>query len=420
MTIVHFTTEVTGGAGGFVLNLHLAMRRMGISSLIFTRERSRHPDTAVLKPSPRIAATIRARFLTLLGKIGLLNDKYAMFGIERCPISILNLQQELDGVKPTAFIFYWVSYFIDFDTIRSLRLIYPDTLFIFTCTDEAFLTGGCHFSNGCLSYKKSCSDCPATPLAGLRKRISKDFEKRKNLIKDIDPIIIYPTSNIQKMGNQSSVLKGLKSSVIPLGVFTENELEKFNDLKRRNFSQKTNEDSQLTLLVRSSSEYRKGCDLFVGAIMNIYERNPDLLKNLSVISIGDKTLSALNINKYVGHNNMGYVDRETLLSIYAKVDAMVVPSREDGGPLMTNECIALGVFVISTPIGISGDLIIPGENGMITSDSSSEAIAKSIIDWMNAIHFYKKKYYLSDINCNVKLTFEGYINSIQGLILINE
>lgn len=418
MSVVHFATELSGGAGGVVRNIHVAMQDMGLPSLVITRERNDLSNSVTIKPLTRIAGSLRARWLTILGKLGVIQTSYAMFGIERSPVGLSDVQQALGSRTPTAFIFYWLSYFVSFKTVLELRKAYPDVPFIFVCLDEAFLTGGCHYSNGCLGYQQACNNCPATSLRRIKNRVEREFHQRQTLVSTIDPIVIYPTTNIQQMGKKSAALRNARSSVIPLGAISSRELSFVADPPCKELSEGKNQEGKITLLVRSSGEYRKGCDLFVSAIKTLSERIPDLRARLKVVSIGDETLMDAKIGKYVNHVDMGYVKREELMSIYRNADAFIVTSREDGGPLMINECVALGIFVISTPIGVAGDLIVEKQNGLITRDISGDAISDSLTEFLdNHQTIGAKAAEASALQArSSSLTFEGYIRSMMDII----
>lgn len=414
MSVVHFTTELTGGAGGFVRHIHIAMQGMGLPSFIITRERNNLRNSVSIKPLTRVAGSLRARWLAILGKLGVINTSYAMFGIERSPVGLSDVQHALGTRTPTAFIFYWVSYFINFETILKLRKAYPEIPFVFVCLDEAFLTGGCHYSCGCLGYQEACNNCPATSVAHIRIRIEQGFRQRKTLVSAINPIVVYPTTNIQQMGKKSAALKNTRSLVIPLGAISDRELSLAVPLYRERSARK-NKKEKVTLLVRSSSEYRKGCDLFVSAIQIMSERIPDLRARLEVVSIGDETLTNARIGKFVNHVDMGYVTREELLSIYQNIDVFIVTSREDAGPLMINECAALGVYFISTPVGVANDLITEEQNGVITRDISSDAISDALTAFLDdccpdMAHMSESQIHRSS------LTFEGYVRRVMDVI----
>jgi len=418
MSVVHFATELSGGAGSFVRHIHLSMEEMGLPSFVITRERNDAKNSVTMKPLTRFSGSLRAHFLTFLGKLGLIDSSYALFGIERSPVELSDIQQALEERTPTAFIFYWVSRFISFDLMLELRRAYPDLPFLFVCMDDALLTGGCHYSWGCLRYQDSCGNCPATSLIFLKKRIERGYRQRQDMISVINPMVIYPTTNMLKMGKQSAALKNTRSAVIPLGAISAGELKAVTDSLRRERPGGKDGQEKVTLLVRSSSEYRKGCDLFVSAVKEMDARMTDLRERLEVISIGDDTLAKARIDTYVKHIDKGYVSREGLIALYRDIDAFMVTSREDGGPLMVNECVALGIFVISTPIGVASDLIIAKENGLIAHDVSSAAISDTLTEYL----YSHKTNRLEMANLpevrkhGSSLTFEGYIRTMMDSI----
>ncbi len=420
MTIVHVATELSGGAGGFVRHLHLAMRGMGLPSRVLTRERVALDDVVTLKPISRIKGALRARTLTMMGKLGLIDTAYAMFGIEACPVRVRDIQQAVQDVRPSAFVFYWTSYFVDFETMLALRQAFPAVPIVLTCTDEAFLTGGCHYTHGCEGYLRSCKACPAITVGALQRRISEHYVRRKTLIDGIDPIVIYPTSNIQDMGKRSSAMKAARSWVIPLGAISSAEQSRaMAQRAQARLRRQASGAAKLSLLVRSSGEFRKGCDLFVAALQSLSAAEPDLAARLKVVSIGDQFLVQAGIERHVEHEARGYVGRDELVSIYNEVDAFIVTSREDGGPLMTNECVAMGIHVISTPIGVARDLILSEQEGCITRDISSEAMTEALracLSGHEAGGLPAGEHDTSGAALGASLTFEGYIRSMTQLL----
>lgn len=419
MTVLHVSTELSGGAGGFVKNLHLAMLEMGMSSLVLTRERANLAGVITIKPFSRVGASFRARALTILNKFGFLDSSYALFGIEKCPVVLADIQPKLKNVKPSTIIFYWTSYFINFKSMLELSYAYPDASIVLVCTDEAFLTGGCHYSNSCKGYMHSCTECPATSSARLQQHISEKFVQKKEIVDAINPIVIYPTSNIQVMGRRSSAMKDVRSHVVPLGVVTPFELNRINSMRSLVIGENEDENTKVLLLIRSSSEYRKGCDLFVEALKILNQQLSGLRNVLKVISIGDDALVSAGICQYVDHISMGLVSREQLLELYGRVDMLLVTSREDGGPLMINESIALNVFVISTPVGVAKDLIIPGVNGQITKNISSEAIAESLRNYIERFSPAGITYSLfnhKESQASLPLTFDNYIQLVLSIV----
>lgn len=59
------------------------------------------------------------------------------------------------------------------------------------------------------------------------------------------------------------------------------------------------------------------------------------------------------------------LNRRELNDWYNQVDAVVIASKSEGGPLMLLEAGAVGIPVISTPVGLSREIIEHNKNGML-------------------------------------------------------
>ena len=73
MSIVHFTTEVSGGAGGFVINIHQAMLSMGVKSTIISRETAVINELKVVKPLTKRRLKLRTLKLILYNYFNLVD-----------------------------------------------------------------------------------------------------------------------------------------------------------------------------------------------------------------------------------------------------------------------------------------------------------------------------------------------------------
>ena len=411
MSIAHFSTEVTGGAGSLVVNIHRSMLSMGIKSQIITREFSTLDRCTVVTPLTKWEQKLRALNTKLTSLFKIIKPKYALFGIQKSPLKFSQIHRILDEYEPKVLIFYWTSYFISYQTILDLKCCYPSIKIFFVCLDEAFLTGGCHYSSGCEGYQKSCLDCPATNLKRMKYQINRDFESKVDILTQINPTVIYCSSQVMAMGLKSSALKNHKSYLIPLGALFRNEMVDFSRLD--NFPMIFPQSRKLKLMVRSSNERRKGCDLFLSALDIVRSEISDLRERLEVFSIGDDYFARSNISQIVDYNNLGFVDRTSLLSIYSNVDALVVSSREDSGPLMINECVALGVFVISTPVGVANDLIISDRIGIVAKAINQRAIADALLKFLKMRDAKNSSFETQNYDY---LTFEGYSLALMELI----
>lgn len=67
---------------------------------------------------------------------------------------------------------------------------------------------------------------------------------------------------------------------------------------------------------------------------------------------------------------LGFVDAEELPTLYCGLDFYICLSRLEGGPYPVMECLACGVPVISTEVGIVKGLIIDGQTGFLVTEEN--------------------------------------------------
>jgi glycosyltransferase involved in cell wall biosynthesis len=109
----------------------------------------------------------------------------------------------------------------------------------------------------------------------------------------------------------------------------------------------------------------KGPDVLVAALAALHERVPCLHVLLSGPARG-------YVKAGLERHGIPYVHRvipryEDIGSLYAALDAYVVPSRQEGGPKGVLEAMAAGVPLVSTRVGQAVDLVRDGENGWLVA-----------------------------------------------------
>ena len=77
----------------------------------------------------------------------------------------------------------------------------------------------------------------------------------------------------------------------------------------------------------------------------------------------------------IPHRHRFLARPEQVAPYYHALDLYLIPSREEGGPKALLECFASGIPVVSTRVGMSADLIRPGENGLLAEVDDAEGLA---------------------------------------------
>jgi glycosyltransferase involved in cell wall biosynthesis len=122
----------------------------------------------------------------------------------------------------------------------------------------------------------------------------------------------------------------------------------------------------------------KGPDVLVDALAALNRGVPDLQVLLSGPARG-YVIAGLE------RHGIPYVHRtltryEEIGTLYAAIDAYIVPARQEGGPKGVLEAMASGVPLVSTRVGQAVDLVRDGENGWLVEVEDAEALAGRLAD----------------------------------------
>lgn len=403
MKIVHLTSHTTGGAGSLALNIYKTakLKNEDVNILLSI-------DTTKLCFICRVYNSFLYRLHDIiywfLGYFHILDYKHFFFSLFPTFSSKKKFEKATSDVD--IFIIYWISRFYNSIELKSLKVKNPAAKFIFLNVDEAHFTGGCHYKFNCKNYKENCKNCPGVNTRILKKRIAKEFELKLKMYDFLRPKFVLPSSTFRKEFNNSIFLNKTNFLVRPYGAYFNTESEKF--IKKRN-TYLENQDPKINLIVRSSFEPRKGSKLFLDSINKILISQPKEITKFRVHVVGDEYLIDQRISTSIETKFHGIVCRNKLFEIYAECDVLIVTSIEDSGPIMINECIGLGLHVLSTNVGVASDLI-NDDNGKIYSNNSQD-----LMDTILGLNIVQIRNYSKDFIKSKKindLSFEKFYNQI--------
>jgi glycosyltransferase involved in cell wall biosynthesis len=75
---------------------------------------------------------------------------------------------------------------------------------------------------------------------------------------------------------------------------------------------------------------------------------------------------------------LGWLPSPEMRDLFAASDVLVLPSRNEGLPMVIVEAMASGLAVISTPVGSIGDAIMEGVNGLLVPPKDVDALATAL------------------------------------------
>ena len=124
------------------------------------------------------------------------------------------------------------------------------------------------------------------------------------------------------------------------------------------------------------SRPRKGVDVFIQAALQLKERIPELWLFLRGQSWDADAAAMRQAGLQVFHP--GFLPARQLPAAYRSLDAYVIASTNEGGPVTALECMASGVPLVSTSVGMVRDAVRDREQALIVPTGQPAALAEAI------------------------------------------
>lgn len=122
----------------------------------------------------------------------------------------------------------------------------------------------------------------------------------------------------------------------------------------------------------------KGPDIFLEVIAKLKGQIPKLFVLLSGPSRGYVKNGLTNLGVQYSHHYIK--DYKGLNGLYDALDAYLVTSREEGGPKAILESMAKGTPLVTTAVGQAVDLVINGQNAMISPIEDAESLSGNLLN----------------------------------------
>ena len=122
----------------------------------------------------------------------------------------------------------------------------------------------------------------------------------------------------------------------------------------------------------------KGPDIFIEVIKYLKEKGYPILVFLTGPARGYMKKELKKIHVPFIHEY--FINQKDLLTCYHALDIYLITSREEGGPMGLMEAMASGVPVVSSPVGMSVDLIQNNISGKISNDVKYLNLSKLVIE----------------------------------------
>ena len=392
MKVLLVNSYDNGGAAKACIRLHKALLNQNVESkLLFKNKQKYLPFSEEFKtiPTQKIKAfRIKIKIRRILSELKLLKvkpPKKNIFSQRRdkrldlfsypnttFDITTAKLYKEADIIN-----LHWVADFLDFETFfkKNTKPV------IWTLHDMNPFSGGEHYTEKYLGI-----DSKGLPI----ERVVTELEKKiflKNIELKIEALAGVSNINIVVLCNwmyqevkKSRVFKKYPITLIPNGIDTTifKPVDKIFSRNLLNIPL----DKKVVLFVSDNLNNNRKGFVFLKKAMDQLNSN-DLL----LCSVGKSD------SEFVKNNNvldLGAIYDERLMSlVYNAADVFIIPSLMDNLPNTVVESLLCGTPVIGFPVGGISDLIINGENGLLTEDISVKSLLNSI-----------KQFFKEEINFN--------------------
>lgn len=366
MKVLHLNTMPYGGSGQAAYRLHQSLLSDGVdSNMLFLLDN-------------RDYSTIKS-YLNFQKKINEYLVKFQIYRFQKAFNSGRSKHKEMMTISRSIFEIHkhkavleadiihlhYISNFIDIPSF--LKAV--DKPIVWTLHDMWPFTGGCHYSDGCMNFQKTCTSCPE--ISKWNYGIPEREQRRKKKITEKKIAIVCLSEWMKNRSQNSTLFQGKDHFLIRNSIDTETFIVRNKEaLRAKNGI--PNNVPVFFFAAGNLQNYRKGFDQLFGAI--------DLLEKEGIncfIFTAGKSAPQLDVIK--NHKNFGLIrDQVKMAELYSMADAYLLSSKEDNLPNVMLESLACGTPVISNHTGGMQDIIKEGINGVFSLDFTSDGFLNAI------------------------------------------
>ena len=390
MNILNLATSDENAAGVACRNVNEMFLQAGHNSVLVVKESGSEKPNVIAFNSKVVAENllhvfskkIKIKLWNLYRKLNPLNkdDKYSFHSLNERKKNFSG-KKLLDKIpfKPDVILIFWVSDFVNSRTIKELAAITRCKIFLLM-TDNAPLTGGCHYPWNCEGFHSDCSGCPALLNVSKKGIAEKNLAfKKENLPGNVE-LIAGSESDYQRAKKASLFIgKKVHKLVAPI-----NE-QKFCPGDKVTAKQHFGINPRQKVIffgATSLNDPRKGVQYFLEAL-NILKKKLEIQNTIKyssdflILLAGKEGFEPFR-SIGIPIKEVGYLNEKDLIRAYQAADFAVSPSLEDSGPMMVNQCIMCGTPMVTFNTGVAMDLVKTGETGYISKLFDASDLAEGM------------------------------------------
>lgn len=245
---------------------------------------------------------------------------------------------------------------------------------VWTFHDMWPMTGGCHYSDTCSNFERSCGLCPMLYKPDKHDLSAIQHQAKANLLSVGRWAGVGCSEWITSEAAKSSLWRGNVLRAIPNPIDTN--FFKPGDKAALRTANGIDPDQKVLLFTAMSlHDKRKGLDLLVSALSHLKQINPEASP---LLLIAGKSQADLAQSLPFNCKLMGALPPEKMVEIYSMADAMVLPSRQDNLPNTIMEALSCGLPVAAFQIGGIPEMLMSDKTGQLAKPFEPESLAHAI------------------------------------------
>lgn len=396
MKVVHFTNNLFDGAGRAAYRIHEALLGEGVESLMLVSREGESVDSDTViefsgihsRPTNNLSEDILqrgAKIVPLLARklywrLELKRWKpLTLFNLNIPFVSLRKLRKYLHGVDIICL--YSIQQLLSPRLIKDIYFACKAPI-IWTLMDIEPLTGGCHFSSGCMRFTRSCGNCPKLGR-GTEKDISHHiWHRKKTNLSNIPIAFVAASSKICEHVSRSSLFGENQIRKILLSV-DKTICDKIDKNVARSELNLPEADKIILFGGFNLDDSRHGGKYLLEALKRMpdhFGSNGDISDQITLVTIGRKNgFDASGIPfKWI---HLGEIkDDRSLSLIYHSSDVLACPTIDSFGPMMINEAFACGTMVVSfeSDVGVASDFLVSDEAGYLVEKFNVEELSLAL------------------------------------------
>lgn len=374
LKVMSISTLQGGGAGIAAYRLHSALSEVGVLSVTFTLfKENRDPGVILISGSQgegnvNLWPVVLRSWQNITSKF---NKKRPDFGFWSFPYGVKGIEKYVEHFDIIHF--HWVSGIIDF---RSVVEIFAGKKIVWTLHDMNPFTGGCHYSQECISYRKDCDECPLLG-PGSRKYVNASWKLKQSVYKKLDLTIVTPSKWLLDCSSESALLAPFQHYLIPYGLDTK-VYHRVDKQVAKNRFQLLPERHYVLFGATGIADPRKGFDLLIRGLILLSQR--EISKTVTLIVFGGSNGIRLPNLPFEVIFLGNLADPNDVAMAFNAADVFVVPSRADNLPNTCLESLCCGTPVVGFRIGGIPDMIEHLENGYLVDPFDIRELSAGI-EW---------------------------------------